>query len=166
MSVNIPDTKLVSELLKPTGYICPENLEGKTFEEATEGGGGGDVELEDNKSAAINVTAYTSPVVVNPTEGEDAMKKVTVTLTNIPSGGTPLYIYHYEQGGDSLLCEASSFESITVGMKGVMSSAASEYMTGVACTEKTDESATFSNGQYGVTLASSDVPTSLSSILN
>lgn len=164
MSANIPETKLVSELLKPTGFNCPEDLTGKTFAEATSGGG--DVELEDNKSAAINVTAYTSPVVVNPTEGKDAMKKVTVTLTNIPSGGTQFYIYHYEQGGDSLLCEASSFESITVGMKGVMSSAGSEYMTGVTCTEKTAESATFRNDTYSVLIASSDVPTSLSSILS
>lgn len=99
MSANIPDTKLVSELLKPTGYICPENLEDKTFEEATEGGGG-DVELEDNKSAAINVTAYTSPVVVNPTEGKDAMKKVTVTLTNIPSGGVTLYAWKEKTTND------------------------------------------------------------------
>lgn len=88
MSANIPETKLVSELLKPTGFNCPEDLTGKTFAEATSGGG--DVELEDNKSAAINVTAYTTPVVVNPTEGKDAMKKVTVTLTNIPVPGATL----------------------------------------------------------------------------
>lgn len=94
MSATIPDTKLVSELLKPTGYICPENLEGKTFEEATSGGG--DVELEDNKSAAINVTAYTAPVVVNPTEGKDAMKKVTVTLTNIPVPGATLRAWKHD----------------------------------------------------------------------
>lgn len=31
MSANIPETKLVSELLKPTGFNCPENLEGKTL---------------------------------------------------------------------------------------------------------------------------------------
>lgn len=92
MSASIPETKLVSELLKPTGFNCPENLEGKTFEEATEGGG--DVELEDNKSAAINVTAYTTPVVVNPTEGKDAMKKVTVTLTNIPSPSVNSYAFY------------------------------------------------------------------------
>lgn len=81
-------------------------------------------------------------------------------------GSKQLYIYHYEQGSDSLLCEASSFENITVGMKGVMSDAGSEYMTGVTCTEKTDESATFSNDNYSITIASSDIPTSLSSILD
>lgn len=94
MSANIPETKLVSELLKPTGFNCPEDLTGKTFSEATSGGG--DVELEDNKSAAINVTAYTSPVVVNPTEGKDAMKKVTVTLTNIPVPGATLRAWKHD----------------------------------------------------------------------
>lgn len=85
MSANIPETKLVSELLKPTGFNCPADLEGKTFTEATEGGGGGGADIEDNKSASINVSAYTVPVVINPSEGKDAMKKATVTLTNIPS---------------------------------------------------------------------------------
>ena len=94
MSANIPETKLISELLKPTGFNCPEDLTGKTFAEATSGGG--DVELEDNKSAAINVTAYTSPVVVNPTEGKDAMKKVTVTLTNIPVPGATLRAWKHD----------------------------------------------------------------------
>ena len=98
MSANIPETKLVSELLKPTGFNCPEDLTGKTFSEATSGGG--DVELEDNKSAAINVTAYTSPVVVNPTEGKDAMKKVTVTLSNIPTAEATLYAWYDDNGGE------------------------------------------------------------------
>ena len=35
MSARIPDTMLLSDLLKPTGYDCPEELQGKTFAEAT-----------------------------------------------------------------------------------------------------------------------------------
>lgn len=94
MSANIPETKLVSELLKPTGFNCPSDLEGKTFTEATSGGT--EVVLEDNKSAAINVTAYSAPVVVDPTEGKDAMKKVTVTLTNIPVPGATLRAWKHD----------------------------------------------------------------------
>ena len=94
MSANIPETKLVSELLKPTGFNCPEQWQGKTFAEATSGGE--EVELEDNKSASINATAYTTPVVVNPTEGKDAMKKVTVTLTNIPVPGATLRAWKHD----------------------------------------------------------------------
>ena len=34
-----------------------------------------DVDLEDNKSATINVSTYTAPVEVTPTSGKDGMKK-------------------------------------------------------------------------------------------
>lgn len=44
------------------------------------------VDLEDNKAVTIDVSAYTEPVVIEPTEGKDGMKKVTVTLSNIPQG--------------------------------------------------------------------------------
>lgn len=82
MSAQIPSTMLLSDLLKPTGYDCPEELQGKTFDEAT---AGGDVEVESNHAATIDVSQYTEPVVIEPTEGKDAMAKVTATLSNIPS---------------------------------------------------------------------------------
>ena len=43
-----------------------------------------DVDLEDNKSATINVSTYTAPVEVTPTSGKDGMKKATITLSHIP----------------------------------------------------------------------------------
>ena len=46
---------------------------------------GGDADLEDNKTATINVSTYTEPVEITPTEGKDGMKKATVTLSNIPT---------------------------------------------------------------------------------
>ena len=46
-------------------------------------------DLEDNKSATINVSTYTEPVEITPTAGKDGMKKATITLSNIPSGATP-----------------------------------------------------------------------------
>ena len=55
-------------------------------------------DLENNKTATIDVSTYTEPVEVTPTSGKDGMKKATVTLTNIPSGGGALvyrgYKYH------------------------------------------------------------------------
>ena len=48
---------------------------------------GGGADLEDNKTATIDVSAYTDPVEITPTAGKDGMKKATVTLDNIPSGG-------------------------------------------------------------------------------
>lgn len=154
MSKNIMTSGIeMADVIKSTGFPVPEDMEGKTFAEVVEGGGSGDITVE--ALTATENKVYTAP------EGK-AYSPVTV---NVPSG-EPLYIYHYEQGGDSLLCEASSFENITVGMKGVMSSAGSEYMTGVTCTEKTAESATFKNDTYSIIIASSNVPTALSSILD
>lgn len=52
-------------------------------------------DLENNKTATIDVSTYTEPVEIEPTEGKDGMKKVTVTLSNIPSpsGVSTLYAW-------------------------------------------------------------------------
>lgn len=52
---------------------------------------GGGSNLEDNKEATIDVSTYTEPVEVEPTQGKDGMKKATITLDNIPSGGEFTY---------------------------------------------------------------------------
>ena len=90
MSAQIPETMLLSDLLKPTGYDCPEEFIGKTFAEATIGG---DVKVSTNTDATINVSEYTEAVVVEPAEGYDATKKVTVTLSNIPRAGATAYAW-------------------------------------------------------------------------
>ena len=81
MSAQIPETMLMSDLLKSTGYECPEDLQGRTFAEATAGG-----DVQTNKAATIDVSAYTEPVVIKPDTDYESMKKATVTLSNIPSG--------------------------------------------------------------------------------
>lgn len=88
MSARIPDTLLVSEVLKPTGFDCPEDLEGVSFNEAVSGEG---ASIEANKAATIDVSTYTEPVAITPTAGKDGMAKATVTLTNIPSSGGITY---------------------------------------------------------------------------
>ena len=171
MSATIPESMRLDDLLKATGYNCPVDLQGKTFDQATEGGGGdvptewylwqdeygdyqylpfatapdtldslklvfigkklakdteietygvaeytknsdteffftdnepnpesstftritedvpigGGADLENNKEATIDVSAYTEPVEITPTQGKDGMKKATVTLSNIPT---------------------------------------------------------------------------------
>lgn len=55
----------------------------------------GGKKLDNNKTATINVSTYTEPVEITPTSGKDGMKKVTITLSNIPSGGT-LYCWENE----------------------------------------------------------------------
>lgn len=84
MSAIIPDTMLLSDLLKAIGYDCPDALKAKTFKEAT----AGDIpaKLDDNKTATINASTYTQPVEITPTSGNEGMKKCTVTLTNVVKG--------------------------------------------------------------------------------
>lgn len=83
MSATIPETMPLSDLLKSTGYDCPEELQGKTFAEAT---AGGDVSVETNTEITVDVSTYTGPIEITPGEDYDATKKVTLTLTNIPEG--------------------------------------------------------------------------------
>ena len=45
-------------------------------------------DLDNNKTATIDVSTYTQPVEITPSEGKDGMKKATVTLSNIPSGAS------------------------------------------------------------------------------
>ena len=84
MSAKIPDSMLLKDLLKATGYDCPDALKTKTFKEATAGGTPAD--LEDNHAVSVNASTYTQPVEVTPASGKEGMKKCTITLTNIPSG--------------------------------------------------------------------------------
>jgi hypothetical protein len=50
-------------------------------------------DLEANKSATIDVSQYSAPVEITPTEGKDGFKKATVTLTDIPSAPTTMYCW-------------------------------------------------------------------------
>ena len=50
-------------------------------------------DLDDNVAETINVSTYTEPVEIEPTEGKDGMKKATVTLSNIPVAGATLYAW-------------------------------------------------------------------------
>lgn len=81
MSAKIPDNMLLSDLLKATGYDCPERLQGKTFNESTTGEGS--ISIEANKEVTISENGTT---VISPSESKDVMEKVTVTV-NVPAGG-------------------------------------------------------------------------------
>lgn len=42
--------------------------------------------LENVKEVTIDVSTYTEPIEITPTSGKDGMKKVKITLSNIPAG--------------------------------------------------------------------------------
>jgi len=52
-------------------------------------------DLEDNHQTTIDVSTYNTPVEVTPTQGKDGMKKVTVTLNNVPSPTINAYNFYY-----------------------------------------------------------------------
>lgn len=85
MSATIPETMLLSDLLKPTGYDCPENLQGKTFTESTSGGGG-DITVE-----ALSVTE-------NGTYTASSGKAYSPVTVNVPSTGTTAYCWAVSEG--------------------------------------------------------------------
>ena len=62
---------------------------------------GASAKLDNNKTATINVSTYTEPVVITPTSGKDGMKKATITLSNIPSGSGTLYCWEGDYGGST-----------------------------------------------------------------
>lgn len=51
MSATIPSNKQLDDLLKSTGFDCPENLKGKSFAEATSGG---DITIVNAESSVLN----------------------------------------------------------------------------------------------------------------
>ena len=83
MSATIPNGMLLSDLLKATGYDCPESLQGKTFKQATAGAG---IDLEANHASSVNVGSYTQAIEITPSDTYEAMEKVTLTLTGIIKG--------------------------------------------------------------------------------
>ena len=80
MSATIPNGMLLSDLLKATGYDCPDNLK-----EATSGAG---IDLEANHASTVDVGSYTQAIEIEPSEDYEAMEKVTLTLTGIIKGLT------------------------------------------------------------------------------
>ena len=95
MSARIPDNMLLSDLLKATGYDCPQRLQGKTFEESI--AGGGNISIEANKEVTISENGT---VVVSPSEGKDLMKKVTVNVS-IPTLSEDLRYFDGRNSGIS-----------------------------------------------------------------
>lgn len=110
MSAQIPSTMLLSDLLKATGYDCPEELQGRTFEEATAGG-----DVQTNKASTIDVSAYTEPIVIKPDTDYESMKKNTVTLSNIPVAKTEVALEATENKTYTPE-EGKVFNSVTVNV--------------------------------------------------
>ena len=116
MSATIPSNKQLDDLLKSTGFDCPENLKGKTFSEATSGGGGGSgitVEpitiTKNGTTTAPSGKAY-SPITVN------VPKEVVLSVPVLPDGFT--IRKEASQGGSLVINSSTAFSYFSVEPKG------------------------------------------------
>lgn len=107
MSATIPDNKQLDDLLKSTGFDCPESLKGKTFNEATSGGGSSG----DRTKQTLDITAngnyntpdgvYYDPISVNVPLSAVGVTMVSVQSSRFKTAGTPVTLsYEYAIGLD------------------------------------------------------------------
>ena len=108
MSATIPDNKQLADLLKSTGFDCPENLKDKTFEQATSGGGSsGDrtrqrLEITSNGHYNTPEGVYYDPISVNVPLSAVGVTMVDVQSGSLTTAGTPItFNYSYPQSSDS-----------------------------------------------------------------
>ena len=87
MSATISDKVMMKEVLKATGFDCPQGMENKTFEQATSGGGGG--------GSGITVEPIT--ITQNGTTTAPSGKAYSPITVNVPasgSGSVTLYAWY------------------------------------------------------------------------
>ena len=116
MSAIISSDIQMKEILKATGFDCPAELEGKTFEQATSGGGGGSgitVEpitiTQNGTTTAPSGKAY-SPITVN------VPKEVVLSVPVLPDGFT--IEKNASQGGSVVISSPTAFSFFSVEPEG------------------------------------------------
>ena len=113
MSVTISDKVMMKEVLKATGFDCPQGMENKTFEQATSGGGGGGSGItvepititQNGTTTAPSGKAY-SPITVN------VSKEVVLSVPVLPDGFT--IKKEASQGGSVVISSPTAFSFFSV----------------------------------------------------
>ena len=106
MSAVISDKVMMKEVLKATGFDCPQGMENKTFEQATSGGGGSGITVEpititqNGTTTAPSGKAY-SPITVN------VPKEVVLSVPVLPDGFT--IRKEASQGGSLVISSPTAF---------------------------------------------------------
>ena len=116
MSAIIGSDVQMKEILKATGYDCPEGMLGKTFSEVTSGGGGGSgITIEpititqNGTTTAPSGKAY-SPITVN------VPKEVVLSVPVLPDGFT--IEKNASQGGSLVIRSSTAFSYFLVSPTG------------------------------------------------
>lgn len=109
-------------------------------------------DLDNNIAETINVSTYTAPVEVTPTEGKDGMKKATITLSNIPVAGATLYAW--KDGSNNIAytetatpeAEGDCYLSAVTGLTSDTIKAAAEGKITITISEEDVEYSRYSDG--------------------
>lgn len=101
MSATIPESMRLDDLLKATGYDCPAELQGKTFDQATEGGGSGSVTAYAWKFAGQDVYTYLS-IGTAPSDPSEASN-----IKNIGFSAQGIFTIHY------LMLEGDTYDYVS-----------------------------------------------------
>ena len=116
MSAIISNDVQMKEILKATGFDCPEGMLGKTFSEVTSGGGGGSgITIEpititqNGTTTAPSGKAY-SPITVN------VPKEVVLSVPVLPDGFT--IEKNASQGGSLVIRSSTAFSYFLVSPTG------------------------------------------------
>lgn len=115
MSAIISNDVQMKEILKATGYDCPQGMENKTFEQATSGGGGSGITVEpititqNGTTTAPSGKAY-SPITVN------VPKEVVLNVPVLPDGFT--IEKNASQGGSLVIRSSTTFSYFSVNPTG------------------------------------------------
>ena len=113
MSATISDKVMMKEVLKATGFDCPQGMENKTFEQATSGGGGGGSGItvepititQNGTTTAPSGKAY-SPITVN------VPKEVVLNVPVLPDGFS--IRKEASQGGSLVISSPTTFSYFSV----------------------------------------------------
>lgn len=129
MSAIISSDVQMKEILKATGFDCPQGMENKTFEQATSGGGGGGSGItvepititQNGTTTAPSGKAY-SPITVN------VAKEVVLSVPVLPDGFT---IEGKASQGDSLTIKSpTAFSYFSVQPEGTYKNGALNVTSG------------------------------------
>ena len=108
MSATISDKVMMKEVLKATGFDCPQGMENKTFEQATSGGGssGGRTKQRLNVTTNGNYNTpdgvYYDPIFVNVPLSAVGVTMENVQASELTTAGTPVTLsYEYGTGLDA-----------------------------------------------------------------
>lgn len=113
MSAIIPSNMLLSDLLKATGYDCPEELQGKTFAEATSGSSGLKYHLYAWDYAGGTSIAYSEKET--PTAGDIVFLKEDMESGKIADTSELKLMYHVVSDVDGVITVSEHPEGQTGG---------------------------------------------------